>query len=146
MDGSAAGAPPLASAAAGFLADRLGGRAHENATPAVAVNALVVAALDDRPAHERQLLLHVQVPPALRGTSLVGPGLILTTTFAEPAIDDDGDVLASAKPVLKVPVAVGVVASHDEQQHQRAAVGSGERITVAGYRAAWRFPKEFVQS
>ena len=144
MDGSAAGAPPLASAAARLL-EELRGPRHEDATPAVALCVIVTGGLDDGPAEERQFLLHVLVPSALGGPALVWPGLLLSPTLAEPAIQHDHDVLAPAEPVPKVPVAVGVIASHDEQQHQRAAVGTGGQITVRGYRAVPRFPKEFVQ-
>src|SRR5262249_13628073 len=127
----------------------LRGAAHEDATPAVAVNALIVPALDDGPAEEREFLLHVLVASALRRPSLVRPGLPFAAPLAEPAIHDDGDVLAPAKPVLEIPGAIGVVTGHDEQQHQRSPVGPGpvrprRDITVAAYRAAPRFPKEFV--
>jgi hypothetical protein len=105
---------------------------------------IVTGGLDDGPAEECQLLLHVLVPSALGRPALVWPGLILSPTLAEPAIHHDGDVLAPAKPVPEVPVTVGVIASHDEQQHQRATAGTGGQVTVRGYRAAPRFPKEFV--
>jgi hypothetical protein len=106
---------------------------------------IVTRSLDDGPAEERKLLLDVLVPSALGCPALVRPGLIFPSTLAESAIHHDADIVAPAKPVLEISVAVGVIAGDDEQQHQRAPVWA-DVITVAGYRGARRFPKEFVRT
>ena len=66
---------------------------------------------------------------------------MLPAALAEPPVPHHGDVAAPAKPVLEIPVPVGVVARDDEEQHQRSPRGARERI--AWSRSATAVPGRF---